>query len=71
MQLTIFVYVKKTDSSKQVKQEVNGTVILSPLVFLVLALPNLPERFTKDKHLSSATEKKRFEIDTGLLAGLS
>jgi hypothetical protein len=32
-QLTIFVIICKTDKSKPVKQEVNGTVILSPLVF--------------------------------------
>ncbi len=32
-QLTIFVFMCKTDSSKPVKQEVNGTVILPPLVF--------------------------------------
>jgi len=32
-QLTIFVFICKTDNSKPVKQEVNGTVILPPLVF--------------------------------------
>ncbi len=32
-QLTIFVLIFKTDNSKLVKQEVNGTVILPPLVF--------------------------------------
>ncbi len=32
-QMTIFVFICKTDSFKPVKQEVNGTVILSPLVF--------------------------------------
>ncbi len=32
-QLTIFVFICKTDSSKPVKQEVNITVILPPLVF--------------------------------------
>jgi hypothetical protein len=32
-QLTIFVFIFKTDESKPVKQEVNSTVILSPLVF--------------------------------------
>ncbi len=32
-QLTIFVFICKTDSSKPVKQEVNSTVILLPLVF--------------------------------------
>ncbi len=31
-QLTIFVYICKTDKSKPVKQEVNHTVILPPLV---------------------------------------
>ncbi len=30
-QLTIFVFICKTDKSKPVKQEVNGTVILPPL----------------------------------------
>jgi hypothetical protein len=29
----IFVFICKTDYSKPVKQEVNGTVILPPLVF--------------------------------------
>ncbi len=32
-ELTIFVFICKTDKSKPVKQEVNGTVILPPLVF--------------------------------------
>ncbi len=32
-QLTIFVFIFKTDKSKPVKQEVNGTVIFPPLVF--------------------------------------
>ncbi len=32
-QLTFFVFICKTDLSKPVKQEVNGTVILPPLVF--------------------------------------
>jgi hypothetical protein len=32
-QLKFFVFICKTDESKPVKQEVNGTVILSPLVF--------------------------------------
>ncbi len=32
-QLTIFVFICKTDKYKLVKQEVNGTVILPPLVF--------------------------------------
>jgi hypothetical protein len=32
-QLTIFVLICKTDLSKPVKQEVNGTVILPPSVF--------------------------------------
>jgi hypothetical protein len=32
-QLTIFVFICKTDKSKPVKQEVNGTVILTPLEF--------------------------------------
>jgi hypothetical protein len=31
--LTIFVFICETDYSKPVKQEVNSTVILSPLVF--------------------------------------
>ncbi len=34
-QLTIFDFICKTDWSKPVKQEVNGTVILPPLVFPV------------------------------------
>jgi hypothetical protein len=32
-QLIIFVFIRKTGASKPVKQEVNGTVILPPLVF--------------------------------------
>jgi hypothetical protein len=32
-QLTIFVFICNTDYYKPVKQEVNGTVILPPLVF--------------------------------------
>ncbi len=32
-QLTIFVFICKTDQSKPVKQEVNSTVILPPIVF--------------------------------------
>jgi len=32
-QLTIFVFICKSDQSKPVKQEVNGTMILPPLVF--------------------------------------
>jgi hypothetical protein len=31
-QLTIFVFICKTDLSKPVQQEVNGTVILPPLI---------------------------------------
>jgi hypothetical protein len=37
-QLKFFVFICKTDSSKQVKQEVNCTVILPPLVFPALVL---------------------------------
>jgi hypothetical protein len=37
-QLTIFVFICKTDKSEQVKQEVNCTVILPPLVFPGLTL---------------------------------
>ncbi len=33
MTMTIFVFICKTDKSKPAKQEVNGTVILPPLVF--------------------------------------
>ncbi len=36
--LTSFVLICKTDYSKQVKPEVNGTVILPPLVFPAFAL---------------------------------
>jgi hypothetical protein len=32
-QLTIFIFICKTDYSQLVKQEANGTVILTPLVF--------------------------------------
>jgi len=37
-QLTIFISICKTDYSKTVKQEVNGTVILPPLVFPGLSI---------------------------------
>ncbi len=37
-QLTIFVFICKTDKSTPVQQEVNGTVILPPLVFPGLSL---------------------------------
>jgi hypothetical protein len=37
-QLTIFIFICKTDKSKPVKHEVNGTVILPPLVFPGLTL---------------------------------
>jgi hypothetical protein len=30
---TVFVFIRKTDQSKSVKQEVNGLVTLPPLVF--------------------------------------
>jgi hypothetical protein len=33
LQLTIFVFICKTDQSKPVKQEVNSIMILAPLVF--------------------------------------
>ncbi len=39
-QLTIFVFTCKTDQSKPVKQEVNSTVILPPLVFPALSIPH-------------------------------
>jgi len=35
-ELTIFVFICKTDLSRQVKQEVNFTMILPPLVFPAL-----------------------------------
>jgi hypothetical protein len=37
-QLTIFVFICKTDKSKPVKHEVNGTVTLPPLVFPALSI---------------------------------
>jgi hypothetical protein len=37
-QLSVFVFICKTDSSKPVRQEVNGTVILPSLVFPERAL---------------------------------
>jgi hypothetical protein len=40
--MTIFVFICKTDSSKPVKQEVNGTVILPPLVFSGKSFMGLP-----------------------------
>jgi hypothetical protein len=39
-----FVFICKTDSSKPVKQEVNGTVILPPLVFPDPAVTNSTNR---------------------------
>jgi hypothetical protein len=46
--LTIFVFIDKTGSSKQFKQEVNCTAILPPLVFpetifLVVCDPSMNE----------------------------
>ncbi len=52
-QLTIFVFIFQTDQSKPVKQEVNGTVILPPLVF-----PG--KRFQKFSGLMVRKEKIRF-----------
>ncbi len=46
-QLTIFVFICKTHQSKPVKQEVNGTVILPPLVFPAPRVVNYAPR----KHL--------------------
>ncbi len=43
-QLTIFVFICKTDKSKLVKQEVNGTVILPPLVFPGLSCAGICKR---------------------------
>ncbi len=40
-QLTIFVFIRKTDYSKLVQQEVNSTVILPPLVFPGLIMGKL------------------------------
>ncbi len=37
-QLTIFLFICKTDESKAVKQELNGTVIRPPLVFLGITI---------------------------------
>ncbi len=37
-QLTIFVFIFKTDKFKPVKQEFNGTVILPPFVFPVRSM---------------------------------
>jgi hypothetical protein len=42
-QLTIFVFICKTDKSKPVKQEVNSTVILPPLVFPGLRIQKWPQ----------------------------
>ncbi len=47
-QLTIFVFICKTDESKPVKQEVNGTAILPPLIF-----PGLSYSCLLSKELSS------------------
>ncbi len=52
-QLTIFVFISKTDLSKLVKQEVNSTVILPPLVFpalLFLPCSLLSWRLKRDSH---------------------
>jgi hypothetical protein len=49
-QLTIFVFICKTDLSKPVKQEVNGTVILSPLAFPALMLQS--ENTTKEESIT-------------------
>ncbi len=41
-QLTIFVFICKTDLSKPVKQEINGTMILPPLVFPAIFINYTP-----------------------------
>jgi len=53
-QQTIFVFICKKDKSKQVKQEVNCTVILPPLVFLdLMARPGLHHRVGHGRVLRS------------------
>ena len=73
-QLTIFVFISKTDQSKPVKQEVNGTVILPPLVFLgirkskgILSLASKCVRYwTKPKHVSNINMKLKQNHNFGL-----
>jgi hypothetical protein len=39
--MTIFVFISKMEKSKTVKQEVNGTATLSPLVFPGLSIQRI------------------------------
>ncbi len=50
-QLTIFVFICKTDQSKSLKQEVNTTVILPPLVFPAQTLDSAVKAY-QGKHSS-------------------
>jgi len=55
MTTEIFVFICKTDYSKPVEQEVNGTVILPPLVFpdqVLLILQTLFTFFNKTSNLN-------------------
>jgi hypothetical protein len=64
-QLTIFVFICKTDQSKPIKQEVNGTVILPPFVF---PAPTLAHRIGLGWKWQTATGiiqiVKRFTVQT-------
>jgi hypothetical protein len=55
--MTIFVFIFKTDLSKTVKQEVNGTVILPPLV-----LPGLASLMVKRLLMRPLTPSKKYLV---------
>ncbi len=58
LQLTIFVFICKTDLSKPLKQEVNGTVILPPLVFLGLSTASLVSVVWRHDSMNADTQLK-------------
>jgi hypothetical protein len=55
--MTIFVFIFKTDLSKPVKQEVNGTMILPPLV-----LPGLASLMVKRLLIRPLTPSKKYLV---------
>jgi hypothetical protein len=65
-QLTIFVFISKTDYSKPVKQEVNSTVILPPLVFPALKIVVSPRHY-----LSLLSRIRPIQVLSSILAGKS
>jgi hypothetical protein len=74
-QLTFFVFIWKTDYSKLVKQEVNGTVILPPLAFpgtsLNQSLSVLPSSITASTAPSSSARRPTLTASTSGSGSLS